>query len=257
MAKVISIALQKGGVGKSTTAQSLADTLGYKNKKVLLIDMDSQANVTYASGIEGSYNSITNVLAGDCAIDKAIYKCKYYDIIAADRYLANIERIESESPEEARKMNSILKNAIEPIKKNYDFIVIDTPPALGNLSFNSLMASDFVIVPLEPRPFALAGLTALNDTIKTVQTLNNNLSVLGILLIKWSNRTILNRQISGLIDEYAKELNTTVFRSTIREGISVPEAQTMQQPLIDYAENSNPCIDYKSFVDEVLKMIGE
>lgn len=248
---VISIALQKGGVGKSSTSQALASTLGFQNKKVLLIDMDSQSNVTYSSGVDNPQYSITDVLGEDCKIDKALIHCKYYDLLAADYYLTNIETTEGVEP-------ILLKNAIEPIKNNYDFIVIDTPPTLGNLSFNSLVASDYVIIPTEPRPFALQGLGALNNTIESIRNnLNPTLKVLGILLIKYNNRTVLNRDIKDMIEDYAKQMNTIVFDTSIREGIAVPEAQTVKQPLIDYAKNSKPNIDYKAFTTELLQKIGE
>lgn len=249
MAITISIALQKGGTGKSTTAQALASTLGFKHKKVLLIDMDSQGNVTYSSGIDNPERTITDVLGEDCRADEALIHCKYYDMLAADSYLTNVERAEGIE-------QTLLKNAIEPIKDKYDFIIIDTPPALGNLSFNSLVASDYVLIPTEPRPFALQGLGALNNTIQSVKnSLNPNLKILGILLIKYNNRTILNRDIKDMIEDYAKQMNTVVFNTTIREGIAVAEAQTVRQPLIDYAKSSKPNIDYKAFTTELLNMI--
>ena len=248
---VISVALQKGGVGKSTTSQALASTLGFKKKRVLLIDMDSQGNVTYSSGIDTPEHTIFNVLNEDCKIDEALINCKYYDLLSSDTYLTNIEMSENVEP-------TILKNAIEPIKSNYDFIIIDTPPALGNLSFNSLVASDYIVITTEPRPFALQGLGALNNTIETIKNnLNPNLKVLGILLIKYHNRTVLNRDIKDMIEDFAKQMNTIVFDATIREGIAVPEAQTVRQPLIDYAKSSKPNIDYKAFTTELLQKIGE
>lgn len=249
-AVVISIALQKGGVGKSTTAQALASTLGFKNKKTLLIDMDSQGNVTYSSGVDTPDKTITDVLGGDCSPDEALIHCKYYDLLAADQYLTNVEMAEVKP--------TLLRDSIKPLHDKYDFIIIDTPPALGNLSVNSLAASDYVIIPSEPRPFALQGLGALNNTIQTVQNgLNPKLKVLGILLIKYSNRTVLNRDIKDMIDDYAKQMETVLFDTSIREGIAVAEAQTVREPLIDYAKSSKPNIDYKAFTTEVLKKIGE
>lgn len=250
MAKVISIALQKGGVGKSTTAQALASTMGFKKKKVLLIDMDSQGNVTYSSGIDNPQRTITDVLGEDCKVTDALIHCKYYDLLAADDYLTNVEMAEVEP--------TLLKKVIQPILNNYDYVVIDTPPALGNLSFNSLVASDYVVIPTEPRPFCLQGLGKLYHTIQNVQKGHNSkLKVLGILLIKYSNRTILNRDIKDMIEDYAKQMNTIVFDTTIREGIVVAEAQTVREPLIDYAKSSKPNIDYKAFTTELLKKIGE
>lgn len=250
MAITISVVLQKGGVGKSTTSQALASTLGFKHKKVLLIDLDPQTNITYSSGVDNPKRTITDVLGEDCKADEAVIECKYYDLLAADSYLTNVERAEVEP--------TLLKNVIAPLKSKYDFIIIDTPPALGNLSVNALVASDYVVIPTEPRPFSLQGLGRLHSTIESVRNgYNSNLKVLGILLIKYHNRTVLNRDIKDMIEDYAKQMNTIVFNATIREGIAVAEAQTVRQPLIDYAKNSNPNIDYKGFTSEVLKMLGE
>lgn len=127
---------------------------------------------------------------------------------------------------------------------------------MGNLSFNALVASDFVVIPTEARPFSLQGLDKLNDTIQTIrQNLNPALKIAGILLVKYHNRTILNRDIKGMVEEYAGKMQTTIFNSTIREGIAVPESQTVRVPLIDYAKNSNPNIDYKAFTAELLQRI--
>ena len=249
MAITISIALQKGGVGKTTTALALASTLGFKKKKVLLIDMDGQRDSTYASGIDTLEKSITDVLGETCAVPDAVIKCKYYDLLGADEFLPNVElsnNVES----------TLLKTVLKPYKNLYDYIIIDTPPALGNLSYMSLVASDYVVIPTEPRPFALKGLGTLNNTINSIkESLNPDLKVLGILLIKYHNRTILNRDIKDMIEDTARDMNTSVFNATIRDGIAVPEAETMRIPLIDYAKNSKPNIDYKAFTTELLKKV--
>ena len=249
MAITISIALQKGGVGKTTTALALASTLGFKKKKVLLIDMDGQRDSTYASGIDTLEKSITDVLGETCAVPDAVIKCKYYDLLGADEFLPNVElsnNVES----------TLLKTVLKPYKNLYDYIIIDTPPALGNLSYMSLVASDYVVIPTEPRPFALKGLGTLNNTIQSIkESLNPDLNVLGILLIKYHNRTILNRDIKDMIEDTARDMNTSVFNATIRDGIAVPEAETMRVPLIDYAKSSKPNIDYKAFTTELLKKV--
>lgn len=249
MAITISIALQKGGVGKTTTALALASTLGFKKKKVLLIDMDGQRDSTYASGIDTLEKSITDVLGETCAVPDAVIKCKYYDLLGADEFLPNVElsnNVES----------TLLKTVLKPYKNLYDYIIVDTPPALGNLSYMSLVASDYVVIPTEPRPFALKGLGTLNNTIQSIkESLNPDLKVLGILLIKYHNRTILNRDIKDMIEDTARDMNTSVFNATIRDGIAVPEAETMRVPLIDYAKSSKPNIDYKAFTTELLKKV--
>lgn len=250
MAITISIALQKGGVGKSTTAQALASTLGFRGNNVLLIDLDSQCNLTYATGIDHKNKTIFDLMAGDCELNDTTISCKYYALIPSDSRMTNIEMAEGVSP-------YLLKSVLKSAQEKYDYIIIDTPPALGNLNYNALVASDYVVIPTEPKPFALQGLGALNKTIKSIQKkANPNLQVLGILLVKYSNRTVLNRSIKGMIEDFATEMDTTVFETTIREGIAVAEAQAMQQDLIDYAKSSKPNIDYKAFTTELIKRIG-
>lgn len=248
-AKVISIALQKGGVGKTTTAQALASTLGSQKKKVCVIDLDGQRNLTYASGVEAPDQTITSVLSGNCAAAEAVIQYKYYDLLAADEYLGNVERAEQVEP-------TLLKESIQPLLDLYDYIIIDTPPALGNLLFNALTASDYVIIPSEARPFALQGLDALHQTIQAVQqSVNPDLKILGILLIKFNTRTILNRDLKEMVENYASEIGTEIFKTGIREGISVGEAQAKQKALIEYAPKSKPNIDYLKFTKEVIQKI--
>lgn len=249
MAIVISIASQKGGVGKSTTVLALGSILGFKNKKVLLIDMDSQANLTYSSGVDKPDKTITDVLSGESSSSEAIIKCKYYDLLCADKYLSNVEMSSEVEP-------TLLKKSINPIKKNYDFIIIDTPPSLGNLSYNSLVASNFVIVPVEASVFSMQGIIQLHDTILNIKKYHNKtLNILGILLVKYNKRTILSRNIKETLCNYAKIINTGVFDTAIRQGISVTEAQYQQQPLIDYASKSKPTLDYINFTNEVLERL--
>lgn len=248
MAITISVAMQKGGVGKTTTSQTLASILGSKQKRVLLLDMDSQCNATIISGVEEPERTITDVLAEECSFKEAICHCSLYDLLAADELLANLERIEYLEP-------TLLKNLLAAVQPAYDFIIIDTPPALGNLLMISLMASDYVIIPTEPRPLSLRGMDALQATIEAVQASNKALKVLGILLIKYNERTVLNRQLKEILDDRAAQMNTTTFQTFIREGIAVPEAQAMCMSLIEYAPKSNPCLDYEAFVDEMLSKI--
>lgn len=250
MGRIIAIANQKGGVGKSTTALALSEIFGKNQKKVLLIDLDSQGNSTYASGVTPGSKTITDVLSGDPAA-AAVVKAKYYDVIPSDQYLGNVERDESIDPK-------LIKNSITPLISAYDYIIIDTPPTLGNLMYGSLVAADHVIIPIEARPFSLQGLVALHNTIQSVQkAYNKHLTILGILLIKYHSRTVLNRDIRSMIEEYARQIGTKVLHTTIREGIAIPEAQIQQLPLTDYAAKSNPAKDYQELAQEMLEEIGE
>lgn len=155
MAITISITLQKGGTGKTATAQALASTLGFKHKKVLLIDLDPQSNATYSSGVDEPKKTITDVLGAECSPDEALVYCKYYDLLPADTYLTNVEISDVEP--------TLLKNVLKPLQDRFEYIILDTPPALGHLSFNALVASDYVVIPTEPRPFALQGLGRLHS----------------------------------------------------------------------------------------------
>jgi len=250
MPVVISIASQKGGVGKSTTALSLSCILG-QNKKVLLIDMDSQANSTYSSGIDNPIKTITDVLGQGCLVDEAIVKCKYYDLLSADKYLSNIEMSSNIKPTLLKKF--VLQSVSI---KRYDYVIIDTPPSLGNLNYNSLVASDYIIIPVEASVFAMQGILQLHNTIQNVRKYHNrSLNILGILLIKYNKRTILSRNIRNSLYNYAKIINTSIFDTAIRQGIAVIEAQYQQQPLIDYASKSKPALDYINFTNEVLERI--
>lgn len=250
MAVTISITLQKGGTGKTATAQALASNLGFRHKKVLLIDLDSQCDATYFSGEDAPRHTVYDVLGDGCSPGEALVHCKYYDLMPASSDLTKVEISEEIEP-------TLLKDAVRSIKNNYDFVIIDTPPQLGNLSFNALVASDYVVIPSEARPAALRGIQRLNNTIVTIQNrLNPALKVIGILLIKYSSRTVLNRDLKAMIEDYAKEMKTTVFDTAIREGVAVAEAQTLREPLIDYAKNSRPNIDYNEFTSELLQKIG-
>lgn len=247
MAITICVALQKGGVGKTTTAEALSAIIGKQGKRVLLVDMDSQTNSTFISGADPE-KTITDVFAGESTTRDAICHCDNYDLLAADEYLANFETLDVDP--------IILKECIAEVDPDYDYILIDTPPALGNLLKASLVASKWVIIPTDARPLSIKGLDALEATIKAAQSVSKDLKILGIVLVKFNERTVLNRQIKGLLEERCQEMNTTVFDAKIREGVAVAEAQAMQQSLIDYAPKSKPCLDYVDLANEIMAKAG-
>lgn len=243
---IISVALQKGGVGKSTTAQNLSAYLGSMGKKVLLIDLDAQCNTTFSSGAEPKEQTASDFLGGQCSPEDAIVSCSHYDIIPADAYLSNVESAEVDK--------RLLKDRLSPCIGKYDFIFIDTPPALGNLLKNSLYASDYVIIPMDARPYAIQGIDAFTDT---MQEVNPDLRILGIVLVKYNDRSIINRDMRNSIKQYAKGINTLMFNTYIREGVAVPESQAIRKDLIDYAPKSNPASDYERFAGEFLKKMRQ
>lgn len=256
MAKVISICLQKGGTAKTTTAINLSANLAHRKKRVLLIDMDFQANATFGSGINGKAldNSIYNVLTPDrryhCSIKDAILHTDFYDIVPADKDVMDLQL--------ELKTVTALRDETKRIGSSYDYIIIDCPPALNIISQNALVASDYIIIPSEPKPFNFTGMVDMKDTIEAVRKNHNpDLKVLGILLVKYNKRTNLTKLMQDSIEDYSGQLQTTVYESTIREGVAVPESQLAQQPLIYYAPSAKPTIDYKAFTTETMKRLED
>ena len=255
-AVVISVALQKGGVGKTVTSLNLASELGLRKKKVLLVDLDAQANSTYSSGYSTNeleyslYNVLTKDTEYHCGIEQAILKCKYYDLIPADNAVNDLTL-------ELKDFDA-LKSVLEPIKANYDFIILDCPPAISMVTANAFVASQKIIIPSECKAYSFLGMLDLKKSIDEVKaTMNPNLEVLGILLVKYDKRTTLTKQMQEMIADFSEQLNTTLYNATIRNGIAVEEAALNQIPLCDYVKKNNnkPYIDYRGFVTETLKRL--
>ena len=247
MAITIAVTLQKGGCGKTTTAETIAAILGSRGKRVLLVDMDSQMNATYISGADPD-KTIIDVILGDAPLSAAIYSATHYDILAADEHLSNLEKVDEIE-------TTLLRNILAAVQSVYDYVIIDTPPALGNLLKVSLIASDYALIPTDARPLSINGLDALIPTLDAVKAVSRRFNVLGVVLVKYNERTVLNRQIRDLLDDKVTAMNTVLFQAKIREGIAVPEAQAMQKSLVDYAPRSNPCVDYIQLTDEILSIV--
>lgn len=253
MAIKIGIANRKGGIGKSSTALALAAGLQNKGYKVLMIDTDPQRNTTnvYKAQTDGVATLYDIIFAGYKATD-CIQHTAYGDIIASDENLQNADTMVKPGP----SMYKYIKNAIRQVESDYDFIIYDTQPHAGILLGNVLMSCQYVITPVTCDAFGIQGIMDFYETIKEYQEDNEQLSILGLLIIKYKGRQSLTKDIEeNLLPEYAKQMDTKVFNTKIRESVKCQEAQTMRQSIFDYAPNCTTAVDYNSLVDEILKEV--
>ena len=242
--EIIAIANQKGGVAKTTTAHALSSWLHLNGRKSLLIDLDPQGNATYTAGANTVGKTILDVIHGKAKATDAVQHTASGDIIAANNLLAG-------SDKEIRAADQ-LKKAVAGL--DYDFIIIDTPPALGMLTINAFTAASRVIIPAQADIYSLQGIGELYSTIKAVQAkANPGLIIAGILLTRYNGRTTLSRNITELVEETAAQLSTKVYKTKIREGIATKEAQASKQSIFEYAPRSKPAQDYAAFIKELLK----
>lgn len=240
---------QKGGVGKTTTTSAIACSLvERRNTKVLAIDLDPQGNLGFSLGLDIENSStIYEVLNGEVPLREAIQPTEYCDVITSNILLS---RAELEFTGTGRE--SLLKKALEPVKDFYDYIIIDTPPALNVLTVNAYTVADHLIIPMVPEILSLLAVTQIKETIDSVKsTFNPNLNVLGILLTKYNGRTILAREVREMAENIARQIGTKVFQTQIRASVSVAEAPAHGESIFDYAPQSNPSQDYKKFVEEI------
>ncbi|MDL2234328.1 AAA family ATPase [Ruminococcaceae bacterium OttesenSCG-928-L11] len=249
MAKVLSVTNQKGGVGKTTTSLAIATGLQEKGYKVLAIDMDPQANFTFSLGGEGDDGpTVYELLRGDVKARFAIQRTSYVDLISSNIVLSGAEL---EFAEEGREY--ILKKALEPLKDRYDYIVIDSPPALGFLTINALAASDYMVIPMLADIFSLQGVAQLGDSLLRLrQYCNPRLEVGGILLCRYDGRTVLGKRIFETAEMVAEQIGTRLYKSKIRHSVSIQEAQTNQVSMFEYAPRNPGVRDYMAFVEELL-----
>jgi len=251
MGKIIAIANQKGGVGKTTTSVNLAASLGVLEKKVLLIDADPQANATSGLGIEvegvekGTYQLLEHTASAPEVILKT--DSPNVDIIPSHIDLVAIE-IELVDKEEREYM---LKKALAEIKNDYDYVLIDCAPSLGLLTLNALTAADSVLIPIQCEYFALEGLGKLLNTIKSVQKIHNNgLDIEGLLLTMYDSRLRLSNQV---VEEVKKHFDEMVFKTIIQRNVRLSEAPSYGESIISYDAGSKGANNYLSLANELIE----
>jgi len=251
MAHIIAIANQKGGVGKSTTAQALAAGLVLEGNKTLLVDSDQQGNTSYDYHAAADLAGLSEIFTGDATADEVVQNTPRGALIASG-VLGGIEsRLTGE------KAPYALKNALKSISSNYDFVVIDTPPTLGIITINAFVAADSIVVPALPDIYSLQGIGQLHNTVQTVKSsCSAGVRIVGILLTRYTWRSILNRTMHQSMKDAAAAMGTRLFDTTIREGVAIREAQANRESIFDYAPRSKPAQDYRQFVSELLERIG-
>lgn len=243
---IIAVCNQKGGVGKTATAQAIATGAARIGRKSLAIDLDPQSNLTFCMGGNSADVDTLDFMAGLYAPGQLIQHTQQGDIIAASNRLAAADTVFT-----GEERGLMLAAAIKPIKKKYDVIVIDCPPALNILLVNALLAADTVIIPITADIFALQGLYQLQSSIQAAQRTNTDLTIGGAVFVRYNARTVLARDLTDVIKEKCSSLAIPVYKTVIREGVAIREAETQRMSIFDYAPRSNAAKDYMQLIDEI------
>ena len=255
MSKVLAIANQKGGVGKTTTAVNLAASLKATRKSVLLIDLDPQGNATMGSGIDKNILelSIYDLLSKQAGFDEVVVRPADagYDLLPSngDLVAAEVELMNGEGRE------TRLRQIVEAVRQRYDFVVIDCPPSLNMLTVNAMVAADGVVIPMQCEYYALEGLSALMDTISAIRDrLNPDLKIEGILRTMYDPRNKLTTEVNGQLFNY---FGDAVYRTVVPRNIRLAEAPSYGKPIIKYDRKSRGAIAYLALAGEMLRRLDE
>lgn len=249
--KTITITNQKGGVGKTTTALALASGLTHKGYRVLAVDLDPQSNLTYSTGIKDGEMDIYSLLTGSPIFTPLKKGKQGFYMISGSLNLANADREFNDTGREY-----ILKEAIAPLENEFDYCIIDTPPSLSILTVNALTASSGVIVPMNTDIYSLQGLEQLYRLVQKVRKYSNpELAIEGLLLTQYKPRSVINRQIKEQLEGIAAQMETKVFKATIREAVAIKEALFMQTDFFTEIPNAKVTEDYKCFVEEFISFL--
>ncbi len=253
MAVTIVVTNQKGGVGKTTTSNAIVAGLIKRNKKVLSIDLDPQGNLGFSLGVDiEEGHTVNELLKGETGIRQVIRQSEEYGDVITSNILLSEANVQVQNQDK----QTVLKNALLEVEDEYDYIVIDTPPALNLLTINAYVAANYLIIPMSAEILSLVGLVQLKETIESVtSSINPNLQVLGILLTRYNARTNLAKDVKEMAETVAGQIGTSLFETTIRSGVAVGEAPAHGMSVIDYSPRSNPSKDYRSFITEMLKRI--
>lgn len=249
MSKIICIANQKGGVGKTTTAINLASSLAAAEKKTLLIDGDSQGNATSGMGINDNGNNLYHAMIGQSQLEEVIQPTNipHLDIITSNQDLIGVE-VEFIHIEDREKR---LRHLLKALARPYDFIIIDCPPSLGFMTVNALVAADFLIVPLQCEYFAMEGLGYLLNTVRLVKAkLNPDLALGGILLTMFDPRNLLSHRVT---EDVKKHFGEKVFKTIIPRNVRLSESPSHGLPIILYDIKSRGAVAYMELAQEIIK----